>query len=881
MPEVEGTIASILSWSADRPLWQQDALRRLVVQGELSPTDKAELMGMVRQWVGLTVLGTVAEPRSLVASDFPSSGSCDAVLRLVSLKELTGVNALAEGQTLSFGPAGLTVVYGENGAGKTGYFRVLKHACQARVVEPILGDVRQAVTPRPTATFEVAGTGEEAPRSLNWDGGTQLPDLKQFSLFDSACGRQIVGTASDPVFLPVGLEAFSPFADFLDEVRSSLETEASTLRDSQHLTSCFSELRGDHEVGRLVGSFPNSVTEEAIERLAIFSEADADQLRSTESRLKELAASDPAAALASLESLQKRIAQERMRVEAFWEHFGVDALHDLASKWEALLVAQEARTLSLGLELQNEPLPGVGSDPWRELFKAAREYSTQQAYQGQDFPVTEPGALCVLCMQPLDDKAAARLRRFESFIQDSSERALTLAELEWGRAFSLLANARLDPTSLVLLEEIFRESPSLQSALVAGCDELRRCHALVVDAYRSGTCPGDISIQTNVLGELEAFELSLDERIRSLAARNPAAEATPLRAQAAALTARQNLGKHKPILVEYLKRKAAADHIAALSPWLTTRVVTEKQKALATDAIGGRYGDALRRELDALGVDRFKLAYKSSAAKGQILQQLHFPDAPKVAKPEQILSEGEHRVAALAAFMAEVSLRPVAAGIILDDPVSSLDHRWVQRVSRRLVEEAKSRQVIVFTHHLHFLYALRSAAEEPGARVAFHPRIVHWVGRSPGGVSEGLPWRGRGVSERIPILEKIVADARKIYDQDPEGEEYSAAKSRFTNLLRATWERLVEEALFQGVVTRFQDEIFTKKLREVVIESEDYEAVTRGMSWTSRQIDGHDHSIHVAEIELTPKDMAEAMAHLHAYRGRLKDRQAEAGRLRD
>lgn len=163
----------------------------------------------------------------------------------------------------------------------------------------------------------------------------------------------------------------------------------------------------------------------------------------------------------------------------------------------------------------------------------------------------------------------------------------------------------------------------------------------------------------------------------------------------------------------------------------------------------------------------------------------------------------------------------------------------------------------------------------------FHPRIVNWVGRRPGGVSEGLPWRGRGVSERIPILEKIVADARKIYDQDPEGEEYLAAKSRFTNLLRATWERLVEEALFQGVVTRFQDEIFTKKLREVVVGPEDYEAVTRGMSWTSRQIDGHDHSIHVAEIELTPKDMVEAMTHLHAYRGRLKDRQTEAGKLRD
>ena len=198
MPGPEGTIESILAWSGRLPSWQQDALRRLIDQGGIDSSDKAELMSMARQWAGLPVEGAGIEPSPLKAGHFPSHGTGDAALILASIKEVAGVNALAEGQTLSFGLNGLTVVFGANGAGKSGYFRVLKHACQARVVEQILGDVRQTVPTRQQATFEVVRVDEaETPRTIAWDGGSPVADLKQFSLFDNACGRQIVGSASD------------------------------------------------------------------------------------------------------------------------------------------------------------------------------------------------------------------------------------------------------------------------------------------------------------------------------------------------------------------------------------------------------------------------------------------------------------------------------------------------------------------------------------------------------------------------------------------------------------------------------------------------------------------------------------------------------------
>lgn len=49
-----------------------------------------------------------------------------AVVTLGALHGLSNVNALAPGERLTFGKTGLTVIYGDNGAGKSGYARVLK-----------------------------------------------------------------------------------------------------------------------------------------------------------------------------------------------------------------------------------------------------------------------------------------------------------------------------------------------------------------------------------------------------------------------------------------------------------------------------------------------------------------------------------------------------------------------------------------------------------------------------------------------------------------------------------------------------------------------------------------------------------------------------------
>jgi hypothetical protein len=60
--------------------------------------------------------------------------------------------------------------------------------------------------------------------------------------------------------------------------------------------------------------------------------------------------------------------------------------------------------------------------------------------------------------------------------------------------------------------------------------------------------------------------------------------------------------------------------------------------------------------------------------------------------------------------------------------------------------------------------------------------------------------------------------------------------------MRETWERSIEEILFAGVVTRFQQEVATLRLRSARVEQADYEAVHQGMTRCSK-FSGHDRTM--------------------------------------
>jgi hypothetical protein len=163
----------ILKWSLDRPLWQRDALRRIVAKGTLLPEDVAELVQLCLKGRGAKDIELTAT--LLAAEHMPAVAAAEAAISLTSIAGVAGVNRLASGQTLSFEPTGITVIYGDNGVGKSGYARILKRACRARSVGELLPNAFDpSAAQRASATIAYSAGNVAAP-TIAWinDGKTR------------------------------------------------------------------------------------------------------------------------------------------------------------------------------------------------------------------------------------------------------------------------------------------------------------------------------------------------------------------------------------------------------------------------------------------------------------------------------------------------------------------------------------------------------------------------------------------------------------------------------------------------------------------------------------------------------------------------------------
>jgi hypothetical protein len=172
--------------------------------------------------------------------------------------------------------------------------------------------------------------------------------------------------------------------------------------------------------------------------------------------------------------------------------------------------------------------------------------------------------------------------------------------------------------------------------------------------------------------------------------------------------------------------------------------------------------------------------------------------------------------------------------------VSSLDYKWREGVARRLVEEAKTRQVIVFTHDIVFLLLLKQFAEDLGVEQL--DQHVRHLSKGAGVCAEELPWVALKVSKRIGHLKKLLQDAEKLH-RDGHQAAYEREASMIYGYLREAWERGIEEVLLGSVVERYRPSVQTKQVTDIAdISVEDCKAVESAMTKCSRWLPGHDQA---------------------------------------
>ena len=856
----------IITSSAKFLTWQRDAMRRLTV-GKIQEQDYVELVALAKAEKSPPAAGVpVAVP--LAAEHLSQAHAGGGVATLLSIHEVEGVNALEAKQKLNFGPQGITIVFGRNGAGKSGYSRILRCACRARKAPVILSNVVKAgpVIP-PSAKFLVRSAAGDV--EVSWQQGRASPDqLAHLAVFDRECEKDIVDERGEATFIPPGLSRFDELVRVVDEVKRRIEAEDRAARPTDDLQDLLRQVSVSKELSDLVSLVKADQVDEkyrqiteSVNKIAWGSDQE-EKLKAA--RTKLLAVGDPAAKAKTIRGLAASLGAIRKTIEAadpLLGEAGEKALR--TAKEHAKALATAAAQAEAGVDFTKEPAVHIGSQTWQLLYKAAVTFALEGFTAEPRFPSSD--AKCPMCLQDLNAAAQDRVRRFKAFMSkeskvasDSAKAALdgfikNITACAFPAADPHIAQQAAEQTSIpvdvipnISIQLLARRERLLQNANAGEWTALPAFPSAAMVALRTA----ETELETKAL---ETEKLA-DPVVRAA-----------LEKEVKAFEAVQVFSAQKSRVLKVIGQYSKAAILGRIASEINTRSISVEGKAVAERAVTAGLKAAFVQEMKNLGADGLVLAdINPTASKGKTTFGIVLTGTVQNAKVGNVLSEGEQRVVALAYFLAEVQMAPDKVGIILDDPVSSLDHWWAERIAQRIAQLGVERQVIVFTHSIALVIEIEKHAAFTRTPVnsLYIEKGADGAGRcSP----ETAPWESMSVGKRLDSFKKQLPQLRAEHAKSPTGRQYARMAAQFCGDLRSTWERAVEEFVFCGVIERFGNSVSTGRLKGVVCTTETFKQVNEAMTKLSAITSAHDKARDAFAMCPNPEDLRVFIEKIEAF----------------
>jgi len=754
-----------------------------------------EVVGFLADLSVAEAAGASATTQGLQADDLIESDSTQPSIRLLGVGRPFGVNALNSDASLDLHPDGLTIVYGENGSGKSGWARILKNATRARHSEPVLSDVFDSNPQPQRARITYTADGEEV--DLVWPEADSA-EMRSVSYYDAACGTHYLTSETEVAYRPAPLAMLDRLAYLCGQVRAELESRKTALDAS-------AEVLPDVPTGSAQAAFLEQLSERTSpEQLAdactIPEDAD-QQMVELRRRADALASSDRVRERVRLEALAVGIPVLVNHLRSIGSSVGDESIRDLRHAAESAASLQRSAIEAATGQFSDEPLAGVGSPTWRSLWEAARSYSSSVSYPAHEFPVVEiqgEPARCVLCFQTLCEDARNRLIGFAAFVADETEleaqRATEAASAAVARVSELEVTPAEVATTMVHLQG---EDPDLHSHVESALQSHEVRRESIVHAASDGIWDRVPDLVAVDEASLLALQGGIDTRLDDLDDADPATVLMAIQQEMNDLEGRCTLNEARERLAAEIARCQRVAAIEAAVDLTATHGITRKSVELTRMYVGAGMQERFRREAAALGLERVLLA-DAGGERGRLRHRTELDGMQQDVELRAVLSEGEKTALGLCAFLTEVGQDASGSAVVLDDPVSSMDHVRKKKVAARLAVLAAERQVVVFTHDIGFVIDLKLEAANTDV-----PLAELWIFKTRdavGNAHAGHPWNTRTVPQRLGTMEQKLAEVRRALDGDPE--RYSELVRSWYQDLRLVWERMIEETVVGRVLNR-------------------------------------------------------------------------------
>ena len=806
--------------------------------------------------------GSELTEKPLRPVEVPGAQGGRGQVSLKSLEVSSSVNALVPGQRLQFPNDGLVVVYGDNGSGKSGFARLLKDVARSRHREDVLSDIFS----------DKDGAGQRAEVVIAVDGvarpphgwpGEAISELRQIGYFDAACGDAYLAAESEVAFRPAGVFLLDGLIRACDGVRAEFDR---LLQDNARRAIVLPEVSQGGAASKFLDELSAVTTTGALDAACAPPAGASEQVEELQREESRLRTSDPGLERRRLLALADHYEKVGQHFSSMRSQLSPTAIRRASAAQEEAVALRRAATIASGESFEAEPVAGVGSETWRVLWEAARAFAETEAHPGQIFP--DDTDTCVLCHQTLDVDARTRFGRFEAAVKDETEREAAAAEREAVRESDSLRSVATSPaTVLVSLEQIAEQDPETVEVWRGRLEDFDR---VVESVGVLSTClsAAEAAQEGDEVAAAAASAEALRHRASAVDSSQYAAQLAEVSAKRVEISDQIVMAKARRALDSEVDRMRERRLLDAAKKTTDTAAITRKATALTRSHVTTLVRDRFTRESDRLRLERVTLE-DTGGQKGRLQHRPAFVGAIQQAAMAKVLSEGEQTALGLAGFFTEAFLDDTKSAIVLDDPVSSLDHIRRGRVASRLAELAQERQVVVFTHDLAFAADLARAARE--AEVPMVERSVERRGDGrPGVCLESHPWKTRDVKARLGTLEADLARIRREMTGWQQ-EEFEKEAADWAGKLSETWERMLSAEVVGRVMDRNTLEVRPRMLKLLAhLTPEDDKEFQESYSRVSRWARRHDKSPEFNYVAPEIDEMAEELALVRAWFDRIK-----------
>ena len=785
----------VLDWSQGKQAFVQDALRRLITSTSLTQNDIDELVQLVKKECGDSTIILNAFPldNTHIPTTVATNGNYP---RLVSLSNPINICALHNQGNLQFSSTGLTVVYGNNGSGKSSYSRILRKLCWSRNPSVTLNkNVFNRTESQQQVDFVVESTGSNV--CFTWtESSPSNPILNSIFVFDNDCGDTYINNENPAEYKPVGIDVLEKLISTFGSISNTLSLSIASYNTQKPVIP---QSLIQTNIARWYGTIEN-LEREFVDSTIQFTRTDMERKQ----ELTNLTASqNPQQSITNLTSQRARInsyIQQLTLIEALFDEQKINELKENRNTFESINQAYQIATS----ELQNiNTLDGFGTNPWRTLWEAAKNFAhSSNLSDGQNYPSSVSLEKCVLCQQELDETAQLRMTTFNKFvlndvsIQLSSINSIILQKLA---SYNSIVVPAFD--SLTELEQLI---PNFRDKYDRFVNTVNTFRSSIITFLQSG---GNLNINLQTLtSSIMTIIPSIDSEItlnnQLLQNRNA------LISELNELDAKDFLFNNKSTILQYLDEFKYKFWISQCQSQLTTTGISRKIGDLMGDQAVSLQHQEFISHLNFFNSDLASKVQisRTRTSQGNTYQRCGLNGINE--SINSIMSEGEQKIIALSNFLAECTIDNRLNTIIFDDPVTSLDMDYRDSIAKKIVQLSQNRQIIVFTHDLSFLRLLIDTHKTITTIDCKIIGIDKYDGVS-GIVTDEIPYLAKNVQERVDSIKRILREHDALDMTNAHGREVKldSARKRFRMLL----ERSVEEILSNKTYERFNKNIHLKK----------------------------------------------------------------------